>query len=147
MRSDGSRYPGIESRVVELLRKSGMVNDAVILSFDFPTLVSVQALEKRLRTCALISRAYLEKVGKRGPAAVAGEMAALGVTYVGIEKTWLSEPLYKELRARSLGVGVWTVDEPVDMRRFASMGVDFITSNRPDLLRQALAPDGSGNGP
>ena len=28
------------------------------------------------------------------------------------------------------------------MRKFALMGVDFITSNRPDLLREALAPAG-----
>ena len=36
-------------------------------------------------------------------------------------------------------VGVWTVDDPDQMRKFALMGVDFITSNRPDLLREALA--------
>ena len=29
VRSDGSRYPGIESKVVETLRQSGMVDDAV----------------------------------------------------------------------------------------------------------------------
>ena len=65
-------------------------------------------------------------------------MAGLGVTYVGVEKSWLSEPLYRELRSRGLGVGVWTVDDPEAMRKFAAMGVDFITSNRPDLLREAL---------
>jgi glycerophosphoryl diester phosphodiesterase len=147
VRADGSRYPGIESKVVEALRQSGMVDDAVILSFDFPTLTSVKALEPRLRTCALISTAYLQKVGKRGPTAVAGEMTALGVTSVGVEKTWLLEPLYKELRSRGLGVGVWTVDDPEEMKRFASMGVDFITSNRPDLLREALGASGSPGSP
>jgi glycerophosphoryl diester phosphodiesterase len=138
VRSDGSRYSGIVPRVVETLRLNGMVDEAVILSFDFPTLTAVKTLEPRLRTCALISRAYLQSVGKRGPAAVAGEMAALGAAFVGVEKSWLTEPLYKELRSRGLGVGVWTVDDPSDMRRFAAMGVDFITSNRPDLLREAF---------
>jgi glycerophosphoryl diester phosphodiesterase len=147
VRSDGSRYPGIESRVVELLRKSGMVDDAVILSFDFPTLTAVRTLEPRLRTCALISRAFLSEIGKRGPAAVAAEMAGLGVTSVGVDKAWLLEPMYKELRLRGLGVGVWTVDDPEAMRKFASMGVDFITSNRPDLLREALAPAGGSGSP
>jgi glycerophosphoryl diester phosphodiesterase len=140
VRADGSRYPGIEAKVVETLRQSGMVDEAVVLSFDFPTIAAVKEIEPRLRTCALISRAYLEKIGKRGPAAVAAEMAALGATFVGVEKSWLSEPLYKELRARDLGVGAWTVDDPEAMRKFALMGVDFITSNRPDLLREALAP-------
>jgi glycerophosphoryl diester phosphodiesterase len=144
VRADGSRYPGIESKVVETLRQSGMVDAAVILSFDFPTLTAVRTLEPRLRTCALISRAFLSEIGKRGPATVASEMAALGVTSVGVEKSWLSEPLYRELRSRGLGVGVWTVDDPEAMRTFALMGVDFITSNRPDLLRETLSPDGSG---
>jgi glycerophosphoryl diester phosphodiesterase len=33
---------------------------------------------------------------------------------------------------------VWTVDTAGDMRRFATMGVDAITTNRPDVLRQTL---------
>lgn len=147
VKADGSRYPGIEAKVVETLRQSGMVDQAVILSFDFPTLATIGALEPRLRTCALISRAYLSKVGTRGPAAVAGEIAALGAAFAGVEKSWLTEPLYAALRARSLGVGVWTVDDPADMRRFAAMGVDFITSNRPDLLREALGPAGGSTSP
>ena len=49
VRADGSRYPGIESKVVETLRRSGMVDDAVILSFDFPTLTAVKAWS---RACA-----------------------------------------------------------------------------------------------
>jgi len=142
VRADGSRYPGIESKVVETLRKNAMVGEAVILSFDFPTLAAVRGLEPRLPTCALVSRAYLSAVGKRGPAAVADEAVKLGARSVGVDKAWLTEPLYKELRARGLGVGVWTVDDPADMARFAAMGVDFITSNRPDLLREALGPAG-----
>jgi glycerophosphoryl diester phosphodiesterase len=116
-----------------------MVDEAVVLSFDFPTSAAVKQIEPRLRTCALISRAFMSWIGSRGPAAVAAETAALGATLVGVEKSWLSEPLFRELRSRGLGVGAWTVDDPDQMRKFALMGVDFITSNRPDLLRDALA--------
>jgi len=147
VKADGSRYPGIESKVVETLRQSGMVDQAVVLSFDFPTLTTVRGLEPRLRTCALISRAYLQSVGKRGPAVVAAEISDLGAAFAGVDKSWLTEPLYKELRSRGLGVGVWTVDDPADMKRFAAMGVDFITSNRPDLLREALAATGGSTTP
>lgn len=134
----GRRYPGIEERVVRTLRESSFIEGATILSFDFPTLQAVKRLEPRLLTCALISRGYMARIGARGPGAVGEEMAALGVDLVGVEQTWLSQPLYEELRRRGLGVGVWTVDNPEAMRRFAAMGVDFLTSNRPDILRQTL---------
>ena len=136
--ADGSRYPGIESAVVAALRRHSMIDDAVILSFDFPTLETIMIVEPRLRTCALISTGYLRQIGREGPAAVAAAMSAAGVDFVGVERTWLSAPLYRELRASGLGVGVWTVDDPQEMRRFAVQGVDFITSNRPDRLLEAV---------
>ena len=83
VRANGARYPGIEAKVVDTLRHNGMLDSAVVLSFDFPTLEAVKALEKRLPTCALVSRAYLSKVGKRGPAAVAEEIARVGAAYGG----------------------------------------------------------------
>ena len=143
LRSDGSRYPGIESRVVEALRRNGFLDQAAVLSFDFPTLQSAQQLEPRLKTWALISKSYMQRIGPRGPAAVAAEMSALGVHGVGVEKTWLSEALYGALRAAGLGVSVWTVNEPQEMRRFALLGVDSITSDRPDLLLEAILPPAS----
>jgi glycerophosphoryl diester phosphodiesterase len=40
---------------------------------------------------------------------------------------------------RNLPVQVWTVDEPVAMRRLLSWGVDGIQSDRPDLLSSVLS--------
>ncbi len=142
LRSDGTRYPGIEAAVAGALRQAGMSEQATILSFDFATLQDMKRIDPGLRTCALITTRTLETIGRRGPTAVAGEMAALGVDSVGVDKRWLSENLYRELRSRRLGVGVWTVDNETEMRRFAEMGVDFITSNKPDLLRQVLHAGG-----
>jgi len=44
--------------------------------------------------------------------------------------------------ARRLGIDLftWTVDDPAEMRRLAAIGVDGVTSNRPDLLA-ALGSD------
>lgn len=39
---------------------------------------------------------------------------------------------------RNLPVQVWTVDEPADMRRLLSWGVDGIQTDRPDLLARVL---------
>lgn len=41
-------------------------------------------------------------------------------------------------RPRPVLVGVWTVDDPARMGTLVDMGVDSITSNRPDVLRDLL---------
>jgi glycerophosphoryl diester phosphodiesterase len=49
--------------------------------------------------------------------------------------------------ARALGIDLytWTVDDADQMRRLASLGVDGITSNRPDLLAELREPSASAS--
>jgi len=44
----------------------------------------------------------------------------------------------RALRAAGMGLYVWTVDDPATARRLATLGVDGITTNVPDVIRQAL---------
>ena len=66
------------------------------------------------------------------------ELAALGVTYAGVDRRWLSDDLYAALRSAGLRIGVWTVNERDEIRKFVAMGVDFITSDRPDVVRRIV---------
>lgn len=43
-----------------------------------------------------------------------------------------------EAHALGMKVNVWTVDEPDDMQWCIDSGVDFITTNRPDILKEIL---------
>lgn len=45
----------------------------------------------------------------------------------------------REAHRRNIPVHVWTVDDPADMRRLLSWGVDAIQTDRPDLLTDVLA--------
>ena len=132
------RYEGIEEAVVNALREYDLIERTVIISFDFPTLLTVRQTEPALRLAALVSRTYLETIGLDGPAAVAASIADLGVEYVAINYTYLSAKLSDEFRQSGLLIGAWTVNNEKDIRRISAMGVDFITSDRPDLLRELL---------
>ncbi|MDA0812061.1 MAG: glycerophosphodiester phosphodiesterase [Verrucomicrobia bacterium] len=51
----------------------------------------------------------------------------------------IDETLVQRLRAADLEFHVWTVDDPVVAKRFANLGVDSITTNRPAWLREQLS--------
>lgn len=44
-----------------------------------------------------------------------------------------------KIRDAKMGAYVWTVDDPAVARRYAEMGIDGITTNRPAYLRSVLA--------
>lgn len=50
----------------------------------------------------------------------------------------LTPRLVEEAHRRNIPVHVWTVDDPGDMRRMLSWGVDAIQTDRPDLLSEVL---------
>jgi glycerophosphoryl diester phosphodiesterase len=136
---DHTRYHGIEAKVIEIVRQHDMLANVTVISFDFATLHTVSILEPTLQTCALVSSLYLSRYDlRRHTTQVAADLAAQGFRYVGVKHTWFTEPLLGALRRQNFRVGVWTVNDIFSMRKFAEMGVDFITSDRPDLLRQIL---------
>ena len=51
----------------------------------------------------------------------------------------IGDSTVRAVHAAGLRIGVWTVDLPADMQRFFGMGVDAITTNRPDSLLAVLA--------
>ncbi len=138
VKPDGSRYPGIEKKALEVLDRYGMKRKAVVLSFDYPTLRTVKDLDPAVPVCALVGTRQLRELGAGDSVAAAGSVAALGVEYAGVDERILTDELFASLRRAGLGVGVWTVNDEEKMLRFAGLGADFITTNRPDLLRKVL---------
>ena len=132
----GNRYPGIEQKVVDVVRRNNAVANTTIGSFDLPTLQEIQRLEPQLQRVAYISTAYLGKKGmqSQGPNEIAAELIAAGAQGVGVEKSYLAKPLITALKQAGLMVGAWTVDDFVEMWNLIDLGVDSITTNRPNLL-------------
>ena len=55
----------------------------------------------------------------------------------------VDEAFVDAVRKAGLSLHVWTVDDPAVAQRFAELGLDSITTNRPKLIRDALARPGS----
>jgi glycerophosphoryl diester phosphodiesterase len=130
------RYPGIEKKVVEAIQARGMADQVIIISFDFPTIKDVKALDKTIRTGALVNAGWF--AGKSNMDATVGEIAATGADYFMPTSGAVNEAMVKAFHARGMKMGTWTVNAPQDMRRLAGWGVDAITSDRPDELINTL---------
>ncbi len=132
--ADGSRYPQIEEQLIQILHEYDLIDRSTVISFDFPTLLTIGELEPRLARGALLGTAYMTRAIPRGSRWIADEMYRLGVDYVGVYYTFLTNNLHARLREKDLSVGAWTVNSARNIRRFVGMGVDFITSDYPELL-------------
>jgi glycerophosphoryl diester phosphodiesterase len=98
-------------------------DDAIVLSFDPRALQAVRG------------RRVLQHVGF-GASIQRASRYAWGV---GFHDRRVTRRGLRKARALGLVTTVYTVNDPVRMRELAALGVDGIFSDRPDLLRRALA--------
>lgn len=132
------RYPGIEAKVVQAIKQAGMAGHVLVISFDLPTLQDMKTVDASLPTGWLMQRAGVPAAAKASAQALADLAKKSGVDNVGISRDYLSAEIVQAAHEKGLTVGVWTVDDPTEMRQFANWGVDAITSNRPDVLVSTL---------
>lgn len=129
-----------------------------IMAFDWRVLAAVQRLLPEAPTVALTEEQSGEdtvRIGAPRPSPWLGGLdpARFGNSVVRLVKatgagTW--GPDYQDLNARriaqahELGLRVvpWTVNATADMERLLELGVDGMTSDRPDVLRELLESRG-----
>ena len=133
------RYPGIEKQVADSLNVRGMTDKALVISFDFPTLKDVKAIDPRIKTGALVNAQWMMARMAKSPEQILDEVVqATSADYFLPTSGSVNEALVKATHAKGLKLGTWTVDTTSEMERLAGWGVDAITSNKPDELKRAL---------
>jgi glycerophosphoryl diester phosphodiesterase len=111
------------------LRRAEFVEHAVLVGFDWRGLIHAKRLEPALRcwfTTERKSRVAADVIKEAGGDGWFCSLDRSGAT------------TFSEARALGLAYGVWTVNQPRDMRALASLGVDAICTDRPDRLRTIL---------
>lgn len=132
------RYPGIEEKVLCMLDTFNLIEHSHILSFDFPTLVTMQSLHSKIKTSALISKGYMSARNSFNPIEIVQDMVLLKVSSVGIKDIYLTKSLVDALHSENILVNVWTVNDKKKIDMFVTMKVDFITSDNPILVKEVL---------
>jgi glycerophosphoryl diester phosphodiesterase len=127
----GERYPGVEERVLTLVEAAGLAARTTVMAFDWAIVERFRALARPLRRTALLARDEAERLGGVTPAAARAR--ALGADDLGVERTLLTPAAIEAAHDAGLTIGVWTVNEPDELRRALATDVDYVTTDRPDL--------------
>jgi len=121
---------GLESRVCDILRERGVIENAIVSSFDWDQLKIVAAQEPRLRLALLAQKA---------PAALLRAAVAMHALAIAPRSDIADDALCAEAHRLGLAVYVWTVDDAPTMRRLMAAGVDGIMTNNLERLRELAA--------
>jgi glycerophosphoryl diester phosphodiesterase len=134
----GAPYPGIEERILARLRHAACEKRTTVMAFEWGALERLRPLAPRLRLCGLLGQRGAPRIG--GVPGAAERLRALAVDDLGIERTLLSPTAVAAARAAGRTIGVWTVNEADELRTVLAAGVDYVTTDRPDLALRLRAP-------
>jgi glycerophosphoryl diester phosphodiesterase len=130
-----------------VLAASGKTREQlVIIGFDYQTMADAKQRFPHLEVYWVVGHKDSPETGKPPELDdLAEKAAAAGLDGLDLNYRFpLDGEAVARLRARGLKVFVWTVDDAAVAARLASAGVDGITTNRPQWLREQLKRTSSG---
>ncbi len=113
----------------EVVEARGRADSVTFISFEWARLERVRALGGKYRVSGLVET--LDDV-------VLAASAALGAEWIDLRHTAITAETVARARDAGLRVRAWTPNEAVEFARLARLGVDAITTDRPDHLLEAL---------
>lgn len=141
---------GCEEDVVAALRRHGLVERTVVCSFFGSSVARVKELEPALATGfsypwdrrGLSERRWATPVVKAGiialraalPVRIAGMLRRSRADAAMINHQVLSRALVRRCHDLGAAVFAWTVDDPGELERVVSTGVDGVISNDPRIF-------------
>jgi glycerophosphoryl diester phosphodiesterase len=68
-----------------------------------------------------------------------GDVTKLDADFLAVSSSMASRQFIRRARGRRKPVYVWTVNDPIQLSRMISMGVDGVITDEPGLARSVLA--------
>jgi glycerophosphoryl diester phosphodiesterase len=130
---DMKEYTGI-GEIAALIRRSKMTHRVILTGVDKDAMSHVRGSADGLPYFLNAQPNLWQRFTATGAAALARTIRAYGARGLNAHHLFVTRRLSRALAAAGLEVSVWTVDGEREMRRFLSMPVDNITTNRVDTL-------------
>jgi glycerophosphoryl diester phosphodiesterase len=128
------RYPQIAESVVNEIRAANMLNQVLVVSFDWSVLPLVRSLEPRIVTGMLVSNDIWPVQSDRGLETLLQQAQQLQVEWINMHYELFTHEMPRIFHDHNLKLGLWTVNTIDALQRFVHAGVDSLTTDRPDLF-------------
>jgi glycerophosphoryl diester phosphodiesterase len=128
------RYPNIAEKVVDEVRSTGMLDQVLVISFDWTILPLFKSLEPGIQTGALISDDVWNPRAEGALQNLMKEVRDLWCNWINVDCELFTDDLLRLAHEHGFKLGLWTVNTEAAMLRFVAAGVDSLTSDRPDLF-------------
>lgn len=127
-------YPGLEQKVIGLVRDYGLADRVILSSFNHYSLVLCKELAPEIRTGIL----YMEGLYRPWDYARSIQADALHAFKLAVTPEWVTE-------AKGVGIAYhpFTVNEESELEALAEAGVDGIITDYPERLAEVLARRGA----
>jgi len=125
--------------LLPILVESGKMSQIVIIGFDLETVATAKELFD-VPTYWLRGTKKVEETEEWIPhdPNMIEQAKARGLDGLDVDHNGVTEEFARAVKASGLKFYVWTVDDPEEASRLVKLGVDGITTNRPDWLREQL---------
>lgn len=132
----------LTGELVRLLKEHASAGKITVISFDVDALDRLKRELPDVPCFWIVDAERASRFGGWKPIKerVAQQARDFGFEGIDISDGGFSKELLLACRENKLELHVWTVDDPERARELAMLGVDGITTNRPEAIRAAFAP-------
>lgn len=128
------RYPHIAESVVEEVRSAGMLDQVMVMSFDWMVLPTVKGLAPTILTGVLVSDEVWDPRQEQALDRLVEQARQLGCSWINLDCKLFTDDMPGFFHDAGFKLGLWTVNTEVAVRHFAAAGVDSLTSDDPRLF-------------
>lgn len=115
----------LENRVIAIVEDMGMADRVATMSLKYPAVQKMRGLRPDWSAGVLAATAI-------------GDIAGLEADFVAVNSGIATARLGQAVHAAGKDLYVWTVNDPLDMSRMISRGVDGLITDEPALARRVL---------
>lgn len=139
-KSEAPEHDDLCKRLATALEVADLLASTTVSAFDWSSLTVLREISPQINLTAVASAQSLLRLG--GIESAIASAVNHGAGDLALEWTAVDPRTAAATRANGLRLGVWTVNEPSQLRELAVRGVDWIITDRPDL-GAALSLDGA----